>query len=191
MEPQSDFSEFDLDLDRNADWEELVTRYRGLLYAVCRRFSLSPAERDDAVQRTWLRLYEHRCDIRDPRRLAGWLQTTSRRECLKLRCARWKEDPVADLPVFERDRAQPDVADTVLTTHVAARLHEAVQQLPARERRLLQLLLEPTEPSYADVARILDMPIGSIGPVRGRAVRRLRLLLADLVEDNDPAAACG
>lgn len=35
------------------------------------------------------------------------------------------------------------------------------------------LLASPT-PTYADVAVALDMPVGSIGPTRGRAIELLR-----------------
>ena len=35
------------------------------------------------------------------------------------------------------------------------------------------LLTEP-EPSYAEISEMLGIPIGSIGPIRGRCVTRLR-----------------
>jgi DNA-directed RNA polymerase specialized sigma24 family protein len=60
------------------------------------------------------------------------------------------------------------------------RLYQAIAQLPDRERRLIQLQLDPTQPGYAQISRTIPMPIGSIGPIRGRALRRLRTLLHDL-----------
>jgi hypothetical protein len=39
------------------------------------------------------------------------------------------------------------------------------------------LLAEPA-PSYTDVSRRIGIPIGSIGPTRGRCVKRLRQELA-------------
>jgi DNA-directed RNA polymerase specialized sigma24 family protein len=60
------------------------------------------------------------------------------------------------------------------------RLYQAIAQLPDRERHLIQLQLGPTQPGYAQISRTIAMPMGSIGPIRGRALRRLRTLLHDL-----------
>ena len=50
-------------------------------------------------------------------------------------------------------------------------------------RQLLEILyLRPDQPSYADIAVELDIPIGAIGPTRGRCLAKLRTLL-------EPAAA--
>ena len=43
-----------------------------------------------------------------------------------------------------------------------------------RERALMTVLLAEPEPTYAEVSAALGMPIGSIGPTRGRAIARLR-----------------
>ena len=55
-----------------------------------------------------------------------------------------------------------------------ARLRAAVHGLPDRHRRLMATLLASPTPSYADVAVALDMPVGSIGPTRRRAIELLR-----------------
>ena len=69
------------DGDRES-WNELVDRFSALLWSICRSFGLSAADASDAFQLTWLRLLEHLDTIQDPARLAGWLATTCRRECL-------------------------------------------------------------------------------------------------------------
>jgi DNA-directed RNA polymerase specialized sigma24 family protein len=52
-------------------------------------------------------------------------------------------------------------------------LHSAVEALPATQRLLVRALLrEPS--SYDDLSRELGIPRGSLGPLRGRAVRTLR-----------------
>jgi DNA-directed RNA polymerase specialized sigma24 family protein len=57
--------------------------------------------------------------------------------------------------------------------------------LPPRKRALIELLLEPDSPSYQEISRRLGMPVGSIGPVRQRALHRLRARL----EEPKPEAA--
>jgi DNA-directed RNA polymerase specialized sigma24 family protein len=72
------------------------------------------------------------------------------------------------------------MVDTIAARHAIFRLYQAIEQLPDRERRLIRLQLDPAEPGYARISCVLPIPVGSIGPVRGRALRRLRTLLHDL-----------
>jgi DNA-directed RNA polymerase specialized sigma24 family protein len=44
---------------------------------------------------------------------------------------------------------------------------------------LLWALTRHDAPAYAELARQTGMPIGSIGPTRGRYLRRLRQLMED------------
>ncbi len=43
-----------------------------------------------------------------------------------------------------------------------------------RGRTLLRLLLGHEPPAYAEVSRLTGMPLGSIGPTRGRYLDKLR-----------------
>jgi DNA-directed RNA polymerase specialized sigma24 family protein len=44
-------------------------------------------------------------------------------------------------------------------------------------RLLLALYFNPSEPSYADVAAALGIPVGSIGPSRARCLAQLKAIL--------------
>jgi hypothetical protein len=50
--------------------------------------------------------------------------------------------------------------------------------LPQRWQRLLELLMSDPPASYAEISDELGLPIGSIGPTRGRCLARLRVLLS-------------
>ncbi len=54
-------------------------------------------------------------------------------------------------------------------------LRAALRRLPARQRALLELLVDEAEPSYLEAARHLGLPRGSVGPTRVRALARLRV----------------
>ena len=54
------------------------------------------------------------------------------------------------------------------------RLSRAITALPERQRLVLIELLKEESRSYLDVSRRLDLPVGSIGPTRQRAIARLR-----------------
>jgi DNA-directed RNA polymerase specialized sigma24 family protein len=59
----------------------------------------------------------------------------------------------------------------------ARSLQEAIDSLPPRDRELVVFLLTRPDASYREISEAIGMPIGSIGPIRGRAFDRLRALL--------------
>ncbi|GGU14229.1 RNA polymerase sigma factor [Lentzea flava] len=157
-------------------WDALVRQFSGLLWSIARAYRLSDADAADAVQCTWIKLVEHLDRIAEPERLAGWLSTTARHECLQLlrRSGRLPEpaEEIADSP----DPA-PGVDHELLVGERNARLWHVFEELPDRCRRLLRVLMASPPPAYADVALALDMPVGSIGPIRQRCLARLKALV--------------
>jgi DNA-directed RNA polymerase specialized sigma24 family protein len=55
-----------------------------------------------------------------------------------------------------------------------AALREAFSHLPPRCQRLIALLIEDPPLPYAEISARLGLPAGSIGPIRGRCLDRLR-----------------
>ena len=51
----------------------------------------------------------------------------------------------------------------------------ALESLSPRHQRLMRALFAEVVPSYSDLAAELGMPVGSIGPIRGRCLAQLRL----------------
>jgi RNA polymerase sigma factor (sigma-70 family) len=160
-------------------WEQLVERFSKLVWSVTRRYRLAPQDAADVSQTTWLQLANSLGSIRDPDRLGLWLVTVTRRECLRVRERNSRQTPVDPLTV--RDVAPGDsvaVDERLLDDERRQLAWAALDRLPARcQRLLLELLAEP-EPSYAQVAAALDMPIGSIGPQRQRCLANLRRFAA-------------
>ncbi len=56
-------------------------------------------------------------------------------------------------------------------------LWAAVDELPERCRRLLRIVAFENRPDYSRLAVDLGMPVGSIGPTRGRCLAKLRVAL--------------
>lgn len=156
-------------------WGELVTRYAGLIWSVVRRFRFDEEDAADVVQNTWLRLATHLGEIRAPEALPRWLAVTTRHECIKL--ARWRRDHVTVTDDVERPSEDPGPAEHVVTREVLLALHTAMTTLPHRDVRMLTLLMQTSRPRYAEIASTLGMPIGSLGPLRSRALGRLRAAL--------------
>jgi RNA polymerase sigma factor (sigma-70 family) len=155
-------------------WNQLIDRYAVLIRSVCRCHRLSDADTDDVAQLTWLRAVEHIGRLRDPDRFGAWIGTTARHECLAVLRGRKRVVPTADeiaQPLFA-EHADPD--ETELAAERRAAVRHALGALPPRQQTLLRLLHSDSEPSYEAIGSALDMPVGSIGPTRGRALERLR-----------------
>ena len=161
-------------------WNGLVDRFTPLVLSVAYRFRLARADTEDVVQTLWLRLVEHLGDLRDPQALPGWIVTTVRHECLRTLRLRQRTQPFDPLDATA-DREAPDVVpvDTeVLDGLTEASRHEmllrAFADLPSSHRELLLLLLHDPPLGYAEISRRLGIPVGSIGPTRIRALRKIR-----------------
>ncbi|MCW2569517.1 MAG: rpoE [Mycobacterium sp.] len=157
-------------------WRHLVTQYDALLRSVAYSFRLSPEHAADAAQTTWLRLIQNVDKVREPEKLGGWLACTMRRECIRALRHQQREQPTDDVP---GEHTGEGVEAGLLLAERDALLWSAVDRLPARQRALLIALSATPTPSYKEVGRRLGMAVGSIGPTRGKALRRLRELLVE------------
>jgi RNA polymerase sigma factor (sigma-70 family) len=158
---------------RAPDWPRLVARFDPGLRRIARSYRLCPADVDDVVQASWVRLWERYDSVRDPAALGGWLATTVRREAMALLQRKMREVPSDDPPVAEAPDPVDPAARLVQEERRSA-LHQAVAALPGRQRALLGVLVRDPEADYVTVARALSMPVGSIGPTRARSLERLR-----------------
>ena len=169
-------------------WRAVVERFDDGLHAIGRGYGLDAATVDDAVQATWLSAVTHLAALREPAALSGWLRSILHRECLKAANRASREIPVVEQDlggpvsaahVALRGAAPKPPEDEAIRRADLAALREAVRRrLSAREQRLMTLLSDEREHSYVDIARALDVPIGSIGPTRARCIAKLRPLLA-------------
>jgi len=155
-----------------SSWQQLVDRYSNLLWAVVRAHRLTGSDAADVVQTSWLRLIEHLPEIRNRDCIGAWLATTARRECLRLLRRTARCEPMEEIGVVDEEPSDVDAA--LLRGERDAALWRAFKRLPQRDQALLRLLTSEPAPSYDEVAAALGMPVGSIGPTRGRALARLR-----------------
>src|SRR4051812_32327744 len=159
-----------------AAWSDLVARFRGRVIRVARAHGLDAYQADDVAQETWLRLYRNLDNVRDPFSLGAWIETTARRESLRALVGRRREELTGD-DVGVENPTLDDGDDAELEERKAA-LARGLKTLNCRQRSLMESLLAEPAPSYADISVRVGIPIGSIGPTRGRCVKRLRQELA-------------
>ena len=163
-------------IDRDEDaWNELVRRFAGLVAFVIRHYRLSATDTQDVSQLVWLRLVEHLGQIREPAALSGWLATTTRHECERYLRVNGRSVAVDPSVMQEDDRAAvPEIDEMLLAAERRQVLLDGLAQLQAQQRELLLMLTADPPYAYAEISRILGIPIGSIGPTRSRVLDKLR-----------------
>ena len=160
-------------------WETLLERFGGLVAAIARKCRLSDADVAEVCQTTWLRLVENIDRIQQPERLGAWLATTSRRESLRIATRQTDLSGTDVVHLLVDDEAEPVDAALLRDEQIRA-IRRAGERLPERCQRLLGLLMGDDDLPYKEIAEQLNMPIGSIGPTRGRCLDHLRQLMAEM-----------
>lgn len=163
--------------DRNA-WSIIVAEHNRLLWWIARSYRLDDATAADVVQTVWLQLVRFGHRIEEPKRLAGWLATTARREALRRVSGR--DVPVANVEAVEADRLAPEVSERLLDEELSGQVLAAFSKLAPEDQQLLRLLCQEPPKSYAEIASILGKSHGHIGPNRQRALSRLRTILGSM-----------
>lgn len=157
--------------------DRLVRMLTPMLWHVVRAYRLDRSSAEDVVQTTWVTMVRHAESIDDPKALVKWLTVTARREAWRLvkvtNRVEVAEDEVIDLRMGQVEGPEAEV----LRTHRDDALWEAVRQLSERCQRLLRVVAFAERPDYNRLAGQLGMPVGSIGPTRGRCLTKLRSLL--------------
>ena len=163
-------------------WESLVDQFGRLIWSITVEFKLTESDAADVVQTTWLRLLEHIDRINYPDRVGSWLAATARNECLRSLAARKKlvlghDEAELDYAAVVEAVAVPEVDERLLADERDQVVREALSALPGRWQRLLEMLMADPPVPYTEISDQLGLPIGSIGPTRGRCLDRLRILL--------------
>ena len=159
-------------------WNKLVDQYSRLIWSITASFKLVESDAADVVQTTWMRLIEHIDRIEQPARVGSWLASTARNECLRHIAARKRVVLVHEDSEFDgADQYGPDVDEALLASERVRDVRQAMARLPLQWRRLMEMLMADPPASYAEIADQLGVPIGSIGPTRGRCLAKLRVLL--------------
>jgi RNA polymerase sigma factor (sigma-70 family) len=175
-----------------AQVEDAIRRYRGgdrdamtdlvrivspWLQALARGFGLSQDSAENTVQMTLLALVRRVDSIRSPEAGLAWLAVTARHEAIRMVRAERAVELVADIGAEE---ACPSALGPEAITMERLRrklLWRHVAALPARGQLILHEIAHVGRPDYAAISDLTGMPLGSIGPTRGRSLMKVRRLL--------------
>lgn len=157
---------------------DLVALLTPILWHTARAQRIDRESAEDVVQSSWLALVRAADRISDPQAVLQWLIVTARREAWRVakRADRVEVRDVDDVDAPAPPGDRPEMA--VLRQDDDRRLWQHVARLSERCQALLRIIAFADRPDYADIAKALGMPVGSIGPTRGRCLAKLRLQLA-------------
>jgi RNA polymerase sigma factor (sigma-70 family) len=158
--------------------DDLVRLFTPVLWQVVRAYRLEHDQAEDVVQTTWLRLVRGHAKITDPQAISSWVIVSARREAWRVARQAKRVSAVEDDVLA---RQIPDAASAesqVVLSDSQRQLWDAVNALNERCRRLLRVVAFEDRPDYASLAKDLAMPVGSIGPTRGRCLTKLREALS-------------
>jgi RNA polymerase sigma factor (sigma-70 family) len=157
---------------------DLVTLLTPILWHTARAQRLDAHSAEDIVQSAWLALVRSAESISSPIAVLHWMIVTVRREAWRT-AARQSRVGIVEaegLDVLAVDAEGP--AEITVRSAEASALWRHVGELPERCQQLLRVIAFADRPDYSAVAEALGMPIGSIGPTRGRCLAKLRAVLA-------------
>ncbi|MDR3575412.1 MAG: sigma-70 family RNA polymerase sigma factor [Anaerolineaceae bacterium] len=164
--------------DRSA-FSELVRRhYQGVVavvYRMCGDTSLSEDAAQEAFMRAWLNLpsYQPTAPFR------SWLYRIAINAALDQLRRKPEESLEQDRAVLVKDQAAgPETS--LIQKEKAALVQRAMQDLPEAARSVL-ILREYSGLSYQEIARVLDIPLGTVMSRLNYARTRLRDLLKDVL----------
>jgi RNA polymerase sigma-70 factor (ECF subfamily) len=162
-----------------AAFDEFYGRYRRAVYAVVVRLIGDHAGSEDVVQQAFINIWRAAAGYRRERGPAtGWMFAIARNaafDAMRSREAssRWEMPDTPD--------DGPGPGERAAAAEEAFRVHAAVDQLPDREREVIELAYFDGL-SQSEVAARLGAPLGTIKTRTRRALARL----ADRLADDEP-----
>ncbi|ACV79305.1 RNA polymerase sigma factor [Nakamurella multipartita] len=155
--------------------DTLVRLVSPMLWHTARQCGLSAAEAEDVVQQTFMSLVRSKDSISDPLAVVRWLTVSLRRLAWRERANSAKRS--GEEPTDEDLPRAPSAEHAAVLTDQQRRLWALVSEMSERCRRLLAVIAFAPRPDYATIAVDLGIPVGSIGPTRGRCLAKLRARL--------------
>ncbi len=167
----------------------LVRRYEKPLYGYLRRMLGDRADAEDVFQETFLRVHQHAGRYRHGAPFRPWLYKIATNLC-RDRLRRRRRHPQvsldtpagadADRPLLDRmedGHAGPD--QTARKAEALVRLQEALGELPEKHRAVF-LMARYDEMPYDEIARSLQVPVGTVKSRMNKAVHFLMQAVQDI-----------
>ena len=155
---------------------QCLETYSGLVWSLARRFLGSHADAEDAVQEVFIELWRTAGRF-DPQlgSEATFVSTVARRRLIDRQRRKSRRLEVVSLEHEEVDCPTSDPPQLEMQDEVR-RVREAMHQLRPEEQQVLHLSLSEGL-SQAEIARVTELPLGTVKTHARRGLERLREML--------------
>lgn len=150
-------------------YAELVDRYKNAVYYHCFAIVRNEDVAEDIAQETFINAYYKLKQYNNNYSLATWLFRISTNKCLSYLKKHRREVALDDTLVAAMQSHEPSPHKRALE----AELHSAVQSLRPNYRAVISLYYWQGQ-EYAEIARILDVPINTVRVWLKRAKEELK-----------------
>lgn len=155
----------------------LMDRYHKMVYGLCFRMTGNMPDADELAHDAFVEAYLKLDQINDLEKFGGWLKTLA----LNM-CRMWLRQSNRNLVELTDDL--PAVIDDEDDSNVRARMSYGLSRLSAIHRFVLVLHYYENL-SYDDIARFLEVPVGTVMSRLFRARNMLKEVLEEMIEDVD------
>ncbi len=167
-----------------ADFDEVVAAYAPRVYAFVHRL-VGGEDAEDAAQDVWIAVYRALPSYRGHARFSTWLFGVAVRVCGKRRRRR-RLAQVEEAAAANLASGDPSPETAALRRELAAVVRHAIDLLPPGQREAVHLR-QLEECSYAEIAAILNVPLGTVRSRLHLGMARLTELLTPYVVEPAPS----
>jgi RNA polymerase sigma-70 factor (ECF subfamily) len=164
----------------------LVNSYSGKIFSMAYQFTGVHAEAEDLTQEIFLKVYNSLDKFNQEKNFTAWLLTLAKNHLIdEYRKTKWEKknrDDFEDCLDRGLDRAAAGPEDKAVLKDTRRILWDSLNRLPS-EVRMAIILKELQGRTYEEVARVLNLPLGTI---KSR-INRGKLMLAKILGEHREA----
>lgn len=168
-----------------AAFETLVQQHERLVYNLALRTLGNDADAQDAAQEAFIKAWTGLGSFRGDSKFSVWIYRLTNNVCLDMLRKRKNEAISLTMPDDEGEDTTLDIPDESSSPQRILEkkeqmedLQKAIDTLPEDYRRVL-LLREVSDLSYEEIAKVLDMDLGTVKSRIFRARKKLCAILSD------------
>ncbi len=168
-------------------YESLVRKYQRSIYYLCHRMTGAHQSADDLSQETFVKAYFALPKFNEEMSFFAWIRKIAVNSTLNYLKLRKREKPLVENTHAGSDNpgshaAMPEAK--LERKRMEETFQDALHTLPADQKAIF-ILKVYEEQSYQDIARIMNIPHGTVMSRLSRARQKLKLAMAAYLEGGD------
>ncbi|MCC6445693.1 MAG: RNA polymerase sigma factor [Armatimonadetes bacterium] len=173
---QADDKEMMDGLKAGHEWafRQLLDRYEVRMFQLAYRMLGCRADAEDAAQEIFLEVYRSIARFQGRAAFSTWLYRVAVNVCLEFRRRRRRNEvPLSGLENALSDGRDVDPEESAMVGELQQEVHKAILSLPEPHRQVV-VLHELQGLTYAEIAKALNCPVGTVKSRLFHAFRKLR-----------------